>query len=94
MVVGIHVRVRSARIDELITDLGHISALRVTSVMSFKRVRKPLRQIARELNVDAVGKEPCSAVFLRVRIEGRLNFRERNPRGIGLRPTMSGALKL
>jgi TolB-like protein/DNA-binding winged helix-turn-helix (wHTH) protein/Flp pilus assembly protein TadD len=43
--------------DELITDLGQIGALRVisrTSVMSYKRVRKPLPQIARELNVDAV----------------------------------------
>jgi TolB-like protein/DNA-binding winged helix-turn-helix (wHTH) protein len=43
--------------DELITDLGQISALRVisrTSVMSYKRARKPLPQIARELNVDAV----------------------------------------
>jgi len=43
--------------DELITDLGQISALRVisrTSVMSYKRVRKPLPQIARELNVDGV----------------------------------------
>jgi TolB-like protein/DNA-binding winged helix-turn-helix (wHTH) protein/Flp pilus assembly protein TadD len=43
--------------DELITDLGQISALRVisrTSVMSYKRVRKPLPQIARELDVDGV----------------------------------------
>ena len=43
--------------DELITDLGQISALRVisrTSVMPYKGVRKPLAQIARELNVDAV----------------------------------------
>jgi TolB-like protein/DNA-binding winged helix-turn-helix (wHTH) protein/Flp pilus assembly protein TadD len=43
--------------DELITDLGQISALRVisrTSVMSYKRVRKPLPEIARELNVDGV----------------------------------------
>ena len=43
--------------DELITDLGQISVLRVisrTSVMSYKRTRKPLPQIARELNVDAV----------------------------------------
>jgi len=43
--------------DELITDLGQISALRVisrTSVMSYKGVRKPLPQIARELNVDGV----------------------------------------
>ena len=43
--------------DELIATLGQISALRVisrTSVMPYKRVRKPLPQIARELNVDAV----------------------------------------
>jgi TolB-like protein/DNA-binding winged helix-turn-helix (wHTH) protein/Tfp pilus assembly protein PilF len=43
--------------DELITDLAQISALRVisrTSVMTYKHARKPLPQIARELNVDAV----------------------------------------
>jgi TolB-like protein/DNA-binding winged helix-turn-helix (wHTH) protein/Tfp pilus assembly protein PilF len=43
--------------DELISDLGQISALRVisrTSVMVYKHVRKPLPQIARELGVDAV----------------------------------------
>jgi TolB-like protein/DNA-binding winged helix-turn-helix (wHTH) protein/Flp pilus assembly protein TadD len=43
--------------EELISDLGQISALRVisrTSVMVYKRARKPLPQIARELNVDAV----------------------------------------
>jgi TolB-like protein/Tfp pilus assembly protein PilF len=43
--------------DELIADLGRISALRVisrTSVMAYKHTRKPLPQIARELNVDAV----------------------------------------
>ena len=43
--------------DELISDLGQISALRVisrTTVMVYKRARKPLPQIARELNVDAV----------------------------------------
>src|ERR1700745_2063363 len=43
--------------DELITDLAQISALRVisrTSVMPYKGARKPLPQIARELNVDAV----------------------------------------
>jgi len=43
--------------DELIADLGQISALRVisrTSVMSYKHTRKLLPQIARELNVDAV----------------------------------------
>jgi TolB-like protein/DNA-binding winged helix-turn-helix (wHTH) protein/Tfp pilus assembly protein PilF len=43
--------------DELITDMAQISALRVisrTSVMVYKGARKPLPQIARELNVDAV----------------------------------------
>ena len=43
--------------DELISDLGQISALRVisrTSMMAYKRTRKSLPQIARELNVDAV----------------------------------------
>jgi TolB-like protein/DNA-binding winged helix-turn-helix (wHTH) protein/Flp pilus assembly protein TadD len=43
--------------DELISDLGQIRALRVisrTSVMGYKHARKPLPQIARELNVDAV----------------------------------------
>jgi TolB-like protein/DNA-binding winged helix-turn-helix (wHTH) protein/Tfp pilus assembly protein PilF len=43
--------------DELTTDLGKISALRVisrTSAMQYKGSKKPLREIARELNVDAV----------------------------------------
>src|SRR4029079_17942215 len=43
--------------DELIATLGQISVLRVisrTSVMPYKRARKPLPLIARELNVDAV----------------------------------------
>ncbi len=43
--------------DELIATLGQLSALRVisrTSVMPYKRVRKPLAEIARELDVDAV----------------------------------------
>jgi len=43
--------------DELITALGMINRLRVisrTSVMLYKHARKPLPQIARELNVDAV----------------------------------------
>src|SRR6202044_1415302 len=43
--------------DELISDLGQISALRVisrTSVRGYKHARKPLPQIARELNVDAI----------------------------------------
>jgi TolB-like protein/DNA-binding winged helix-turn-helix (wHTH) protein/Flp pilus assembly protein TadD len=43
--------------EELITDLAQIRALRVisrTSVMAYKGAGKPLPQIARELNVDAV----------------------------------------
>ncbi len=43
--------------EELISALGQISSLRVisrTSVMAYKHARKPLPQIARELNVDAV----------------------------------------
>jgi TolB-like protein/DNA-binding winged helix-turn-helix (wHTH) protein/Tfp pilus assembly protein PilF len=43
--------------DELITDLAKISSLRIisrTSIMQYKGVRKPLPEIARELNVDAV----------------------------------------
>jgi DNA-binding winged helix-turn-helix (wHTH) protein len=43
--------------DELITSLGQISSLRVisrTSVMQYRDVHKPLPQIARELNVDAI----------------------------------------
>ncbi len=43
--------------DALTTDLAQISALRVisrTSAMQYRNKRKPLREIARELNVDAV----------------------------------------
>jgi TolB-like protein/DNA-binding winged helix-turn-helix (wHTH) protein len=43
--------------EELTTDLGKIAALRVisrTSVMQYEGTRKPLQQIARELNVDAL----------------------------------------
>jgi len=42
--------------DALITDLGKISALRVisrTSVMQYKGARKPLREIAKDLGLDA-----------------------------------------
>jgi serine/threonine protein kinase/tetratricopeptide (TPR) repeat protein len=43
--------------EALITELAQIRALRVisrTSVMQYKSVKKPLPQIAKELNVDAV----------------------------------------
>lgn len=43
--------------DEVITELGKLGALRVisrTSAMQYKGAHKPLDEIARELNVDAV----------------------------------------
>jgi TolB-like protein/DNA-binding winged helix-turn-helix (wHTH) protein/Flp pilus assembly protein TadD len=61
--------------DELISDLGQISALRVisrTSVMGYKHARKPLPQIARELNVDAVVEGTVLQAGNRVRITAQL----------------------
>jgi TolB-like protein/DNA-binding winged helix-turn-helix (wHTH) protein/Flp pilus assembly protein TadD len=61
--------------DALITDLAQISALRVisrTSVMTYKRVRKPLPEIARELNVGAVVEGTVSRSGERVRITAQL----------------------
>jgi len=61
--------------DELISDLGHIGALRVisrTSVMAYKKARKPLPQIARELNVDAVVEGTVLRSGDRVRITAQL----------------------
>jgi TolB-like protein len=61
--------------DELITDLGQISALRVisrTSIMPYKRVRKALPQIARELGVDAVAEGTVLRVGNQVRITAQL----------------------
>ena len=61
--------------DELITDLAQISALRVisrTSIMPYKGVRKPLPQIARELNVDAVVEGTVLRSGGRVRITAQL----------------------
>ena len=61
--------------DELISDLGQISALRVisrTSVMVYKHARKPLPQIARELNVDAVVEGTVLRSGARVRITAQL----------------------
>ena len=61
--------------DELITDLAQISALRVisrTSVMSYKVVRKPLPQIARELNVDAIVEGTVLRSGNKVRITAQL----------------------
>ena len=61
--------------DALIADLGQISALRVisrTSVMGYKRVHKPLAEIARELNVEAVVEGTVSRSGERVRITAQL----------------------
>ena len=61
--------------DELISALGQISALRVisrTSIMTYKRVRKLLPEIARELNVEAVVEGTVSRFGDRVRITAQL----------------------
>src|ERR1700686_1148977 len=61
--------------DELITELGQISGLRVisrTSAMTYKGARKALPQIARELNVDAVVEGTVLRSGNRVRITAQL----------------------
>jgi len=61
--------------DALITDLGNISALRVISrqsVMVYKGSKKPLPEIARELNVDAVVEGTVQRSGNRVRITAQL----------------------
>src|SRR5207248_6174671 len=61
--------------DALITDLAKISALRVvsrTSVMRYKRTQKPLPEIAKELDVDAIVEGAINRVGDRVRITAQL----------------------
>lgn len=61
--------------EALITDLGKISALRVisrTSVMQYKGTKKPLPEIARELNVDAFIEGTVSRSGNHVRITANL----------------------
>jgi TolB-like protein/DNA-binding winged helix-turn-helix (wHTH) protein/Tfp pilus assembly protein PilF len=61
--------------DELITDLAQIRALRVisrTSVMAYKGARKPLPEIARELNVEAIVEGTVQRSGDRVRITAQL----------------------
>jgi TolB-like protein/DNA-binding winged helix-turn-helix (wHTH) protein/Flp pilus assembly protein TadD len=61
--------------EELVTNLGEISALRVisrTSVMRFKGSRKPLPEIARELRVDAIVEGTVARVGNHVRITANL----------------------
>jgi serine/threonine protein kinase/tetratricopeptide (TPR) repeat protein len=61
--------------EELINDLGQIGALRVisrTSVMQYKGVKRPISQIGRELNVEAVVEGSVERVGDRVRINAQL----------------------
>ena len=61
--------------DALIADLGQIGALRVisrTSTMAYKRVHKPLSEIAHELNVEAVVEGTVLRSGERVRITAQL----------------------
>ncbi len=61
--------------EELITYLGKVGALRVisrTSVMQYKSAKKPLPQIARELNVDALVEGAVLRSGNRVRITVQL----------------------
>jgi len=61
--------------DSLITDFSKISALRVisrTSVMRYKGARRPLADIAKELNVDAVVEGAVMRSGGRVRITAQL----------------------
>src|SRR5215472_5719410 len=61
--------------DELITDLAKLRGLRVisrTSVLEFKRVKKPLREIAQRLGVDYVVEGTISRAGVRVRITAQL----------------------
>src|SRR5579859_436373 len=61
--------------DELITRIAQTSPLRVisrTSIMQYLGTRKPLPQIARELNVDAVVEGTVARAGDRVRITAQL----------------------
>src|SRR5438128_1627904 len=64
-----------AMTDELITELAKLSRLRVisrTSVMQYKGVRKPLPEIARELNVEAIIEGSAWRAGRRIRITAQL----------------------
>jgi TolB-like protein/DNA-binding winged helix-turn-helix (wHTH) protein/Flp pilus assembly protein TadD len=61
--------------DALITNLAQIGSVRVisrTSAMQYKHAKKPLPQIARELNIDAVVEGAVVRVGDRVRITAQL----------------------
>jgi TolB-like protein/DNA-binding winged helix-turn-helix (wHTH) protein/tetratricopeptide (TPR) repeat protein len=61
--------------DTLTTNLARIGSLRVisqTSVMAFKRDPKPLREIGRELKVDAIVEGGVDRLGSRIRLDVRL----------------------
>src|SRR5580704_13909247 len=61
--------------DALITELSQIKKLRVisrTSVMQYRHTRKPLQEIAQELNVDAVVEGSVVRSGDRVRVSAKL----------------------
>ncbi len=61
--------------DELITNLAHINALRVisrTSAMQYRGTKKSLREIAGELNVDAIVEGSVLRSGDRIRISAQL----------------------
>src|SRR5437899_12911496 len=61
--------------EELITQLSKISALKVisrTSAMQYKGAKKPLQQIARELNVDGILEGAVLRTGDRVRVTAQL----------------------
>ena len=61
--------------EELVTELGKVAALRVishTSVNRFKGTKKPLQEIARELQVDAIVEGSVSRKANRVRVTANL----------------------
>jgi TolB-like protein/Flp pilus assembly protein TadD len=63
--------------DAIITDLGQIKGIRVISrrsVMRYKGNRKPLPEIARELNVDAIVEGTVQRSGNRVRITANLLY--------------------
>jgi TolB-like protein/DNA-binding winged helix-turn-helix (wHTH) protein len=61
--------------EQLITDLAQVGSLRVTSrtsVMRYKGTKKPLQEIARELNVDAVVEGSVIRSGQRIRVTAQL----------------------
>ena len=61
--------------DALVTDLAQISSLRVisrTSVMRYKHTRKPIPDIAKELNVDGIVEGAVAQSAERVRVSAQL----------------------